>query len=84
MLGYKTYATVIMDGSNKHVNNEISGLIDMGTRRLIGRSRYRKLDKNHPTMKVIKRFTNAEKYRQTRLLIEKHYPGLCTFDAVIK
>lgn len=80
MLGYKIYTTVIMEGSSKFVNREITGMIDMGTRRLFGRSKCRQLDRQHPTMKVIKRFTNASRYNETRKLIEKFYPGVCAFD----
>lgn len=80
MFGYKMYTTVIMDGSSKFVNREITGMIDMVTRRLFGRSRCRAMDSQHPTMKVIKRFTNAERYREARKLIETYYPGVCTFD----
>jgi hypothetical protein len=83
MFGYKIYKTVIMDGTNLFVNREITGIIDMITRRRIGRSKWRPLDKNHPTMKVIKRFTSVRKYHDARRLIEKSYPGLCTFDATI-
>ena len=80
MFGYKIYTTVIMDGSSKFVNREITGMIDMVTRRLFGRSKCRELDRQHPTMKVIKRFTNATRYRETRKLIEMYYPGVCVFD----
>lgn len=83
MFGYRIYNTVIMDGSSKFVNGEIRGMIDMTTRRLIGKSRCRKLDKSHPTMIVIRRFTNAEKYRQARRRIENFYPGVCNFDVTI-
>lgn len=83
MLGFKVYKTVIMAGSNKKVNAEIAGIIDMVTGRRIGRSRRRRLDENHPTMFVIKRFTSAEKYRQAKVLIERHYPAMCAFDVNI-
>lgn len=83
MFGYERFTTVIMDGSNEFVNREIAGIIDMMTRRRIGRSRCRKLDRKHPTMKVIKRFTSARRYWEARRLIEKHYPGVCTFYAKV-
>ena len=83
MFGYERFATVIMDGSNEFVNREIAGIIDMVTERRIGRSRCRKLDRNHPTMKVIKRFTSARRYWEARRLIDKYYPGLCTFYAKV-
>lgn len=80
MLGYKVYETVIMDGSDTRKNAEIIGIIDMVTRRNIGRSKGRKLSKSYPSMVVIRRFTSAEKYRQAKRLIERNYPGLCSFD----
>ena len=83
MFGYRMYNTVIMDGSSKFVNGEIRGLLDMTTNRVIGKTRCRKLDKDHPTMYVLRRFTNAEKYRQARRRIENFYPGVCNFDVTI-
>lgn len=83
MLGYKRYNTVIMDGSSKFVNQEIVGMIDMITRKRIGKSKCRPLGKDYPTMMVVKRFTSATKYWETRRAIEKNYPGVCTFDAVL-
>lgn len=38
MFGMKKFTTVIMDGSNENVNREITGIIDMVTRRRIGRT----------------------------------------------
>lgn len=80
MFGWRVYTTVIMDGSSKFVNREIVGLMDMITRRRIGKSRCRKLDKNYPTMRVIKRFTSIERYHNARREIERFYPGVCNFD----
>ena len=83
MFGYKKYNTVIMDGSSKFVNMEITGMIDMKTRRRIGRSKCHKLDKNHPTMMVISRYTNPMRYWEAKRLIEEFYPGVCAFDVTI-
>lgn len=84
MLGFKTYYTVIMDGTNKKVNREILGIFDMMTiRRKFGkfaRTKTKWVDKDHPTMRVIKTFTSAENYRNIRRIIEEGYPGLCNFD----
>ena len=80
MFGYKKYVTVIMDGSSKFVNQEIAGMIDMMTNRRIGKSKCRAFDKSHPTMKVIKRYTNPIRYWEAKRLIEQFYPGVCTFD----
>ena len=81
MLGFKVFNTVVMDGSSKFECREIAGIIDMVTNRRFGKSKARSLDKDHPTMKVIKRFTTAERYRQAKLIIEKTYPGNCVYDA---
>lgn len=83
MFGYKKYVTVIMDGSDRYVVREILGIVNMVTKRRFGKMRCRKLDSNHPTMKIIKTWTNAETYRQMRRTIELQYPGLCAFDVTI-
>ena len=84
MFGWRIYKTVIMEGSNKAVNGEIVGLIDMITRRKIGRSRCRKLDrKQYPTMYVIRRFTNITRYHDARREIERFYPGVCCWDVTV-
>lgn len=83
MFGWRIYNTVIMDGSSKFVNREITGIVDMMTRRLFGRSICRKFDRQYVTMRVIRRFTNAERYRQTKNMIEEFYPGICAFDVTI-
>ena len=83
MFGYKKFTTVIMDGSNDDVNGEVMGIMDMMTQRKIGRTKCRRLDKKHPTMKKFKRLTTARRYWEARRLIEKNYPGLCTFYAKV-
>lgn len=83
MFGYERYVTVIMDGSSNFANREIAGIIDMATRRRIGKSKCRTLDRKHPTMKVITRFTSARRYWEAKRLIEKDYPGVCTFYAKV-
>lgn len=81
MLGFKNYYTVIMDGTDKKRNREILGIIDMMTiKRKFGRSKTKWLDKDHPTMRVVRTFTSAENYRNIRRIIEEGYPGLCCFD----
>ena len=83
MLGYKRYTTIIMDGSNEKTVNEIIGIIDMITRRRIGKSKCRNLDSDHPTMKVIRTFASANTYQSIKRVIEKTYPGLCVFKAIV-
>lgn len=83
MYGWRVYTTVIMDGSSKFVNREIVGLMDMMTRRRFGRSICRRLDRKHPTMKVIKRFTSINRYHDARRMIERVYPGVCCWDVTI-
>ena len=80
MFGYKVYNTVVMDGSSKFVNREIAGMIDMTTRRRFGRSKCRRLNRSHPTIIVIRRFTSSVNYWKARKLIESFYPGVCNFD----
>lgn len=83
MLGIKRYVTVIMDGSDKKVNEKVIKLLDAATRRRIGKSKCRKLDSNHPTMMVVKRLTTRGRYIKAKLNIQKHYPGLCIFDVTV-
>lgn len=83
MLGMKVYTTVIQDGSSKFVNREITGILDLMTKRRIGRTRCRKLDRNHPTTMVLKRLTTANRYREAKLMIEKTYPGYCAFNVTV-
>ena len=73
----------IKEELNMFGNNGITGMIDMVTKRRSGKSRCRKLDKDHPTIKVIKRFTNPIRYWESRRLIEKYYPAVCNFDVTI-
>lgn len=83
MFGWRIYKTVIMDGS-KFVNGEIVGIIDMVTRRKIGRSRCRKLDrKQHPRKYVIRRFTSITRYHDARRMVEQFYPGVCCWDVTV-
>ena len=83
MMGYDKHVTVIMDGSSRRRNNEITDIIDMVIGKRIGKTKSRKLDDNHPTMRVITTTTTAENYRRIRRLIEALYPGLCIFDPVM-
>lgn len=83
MFGWRIYKTVIMDGSSKFVNREIVGIMDMMTRRKIGRSRCRRLDRQHPTTMVIRRFTSINRYHDARRMVEKFYPGVCCWDVTI-
>lgn len=80
MFGWRVYTTVIKDG-NKFVNREIVGIMDMITRRSIGRSRCRLLDKkHHPKTYVIRRFTSINRYHDARRMVEQFYPGVCIWD----
>lgn len=83
MFGWRIYKTVITDG-NKFVNGEIVGLMDMITRRKVGRSRCRVVDrKRYPTRYVVRRFTNIKRYHDARREIEKFYPGVCCWDVTV-
>ena len=80
MLGWKMYNTVIMDASSRKNVENIVGTIDMMTNRRIGKSKARKLDRNRPSIRVVKRFTTANRYREAKLMLEEFYPGMCAFD----
>ena len=80
MLGFKFYKTVIMDGSNKRVVDEITSTFEMTLGKKF-RIKAKPIDKDHPTMLVFTTLASANRYHDTRRLINKTYPGLCVFDA---
>lgn len=84
MLGFKMYKTVIMDGSNSKTVNEITSIFDMMLNKRISKIKARPIDKDHPTMLVFSTLMSAQRYHDTRRIINQAYPGLCVFDANVK
>lgn len=74
----KDYKTLIMDGSNKEVVDEILNTMDV----FIGDEHVtcEPLDSKHPTIIVINTKTDEFAYAITKAMIEKLYPGLCIFN----
>lgn len=71
---------VIMDGSDKDYVNEIKCLSKM----VIGKFRrikIRKLDRNHPTMKVVTIRSGYRQWNELRKILERDHSEQCVFDA---
>lgn len=81
MLGFRFYKTVIMDGSDKKKVKEITSIFEMIQNRRFSRIKAKPIDKDHPTMLVLTTLMSAQRYHDTRRIINQAYPGLCIFDA---
>lgn len=80
MLGFKFYKTVIMDGSDKKKVKEITSIYEMSQNRRFSKIKAKPIDKEHPTMLVFTTLMSAQRYHDTRRIINQTYPGLCVFD----
>lgn len=76
---------VIMDASRKEMLNDIKSVVEMFTGRTkwFNRIRPKKLDKNHPTMKIIKFKMNKDDFACLKRLLEHEHPGQCSYDVVL-
>jgi hypothetical protein len=79
MLGKKR-KFVIMDGSDVQYVNEIKGLSKMVIGRF-KRIKIRKIDRDHPTMKVVTIRSGYRKWSELRKIIERDHSEQCIFDA---
>lgn len=79
----REFNTVVMDGSNEEVMRTITEAIDIVTKEKYGKSTSRNFDNEHPTMKVIVTRTTERTYKTIRGMIERAYPGLCIFNAMM-
>lgn len=79
MLGKKR-KFVIMDGSDVQYVNEIKGLAKMVIGRF-KRIKIRKIDRDHPTMKVVTIRSGYRKWSELRKIIERDHSEQCIFDA---
>lgn len=79
-LGFKFYKTIIMDGSDLKKVKSIIAVFDMITRRRLGKTNYKPINSDHPTMLEFKIFASANTYNNACKIINKIYPGLCIFD----
>lgn len=84
MLGIKLYKTVIMDGSNTKTVKEITNIFDIMLNKKFSKIKAKPIDKDHPTMLVFSTLMSAQRYHDTRRIINQAYPGLCVFDANVK
>lgn len=73
----KKYTTIVMDGSNEKVLNDIINGMETATH---GKAECRPLDDDHPTMMIIETKTNKKTYNIIRDVVEFMYPGLCVFN----
>ena len=80
MLGFRFYKTVIMDGSDKKKVKEITSIFEMMKNKRFSKIKAKPIDANHPTMLVFTTLMSAQRYHDTRRIINQAYPGLCVFD----
>ena len=78
---FNKYTTVVMDGSNQKVVDNILKVMDVLSGARFGKSTYRLFDLEHPTTIVIETKTCARIYKRIEKVIEVLYPGLCIFNA---
>lgn len=78
----KKFSTIVMDGSDVGVVDNIAGIICMLSDRGVLLTR-RSLDKEHPTMVVIEAPSSKLQYSIAEEIIERNYPGLCCFNQVV-
>ena len=85
----KKRSFVVMDGSDKGFMDQIIGVAEMvtGNMRFIdkikGNVKYRMLDRNHPTMKVVTVKSDYKSFDEMRKILEKKFPEQVCFDAVL-
>ena len=74
----KNHTTVIMDGSNREVVNDILNAMDV----FVGCEHVecKPLDSKHPTMMVVETTADEFTYGIAQNVIENLYPGLCVFN----
>ena len=71
---------IIMDGSDDKYVNEIKGLSKMIIGRF-GRIKIQKMDRNHPTMKVVTIRSEYRQWSELRKILERDHSEQCVFDA---
>lgn len=73
---------VVMDGSDPRFMKEIIGVAEMmtGKTHWFNKIRPRKLDKSHPTMKVISIKCGFEQFYRLQSILTCLYPEQCIFD----
>lgn len=83
----KKRSFIIMDGSDKNYVKEVRSLCEMFIGQswiintLFGRIKVRRLDRNHPTMKVVTIKSGYRPWSELRKLLEQDHAGQCVFDA---
>lgn len=76
---------VVMDGSDPRFMKEVIGTAEMmtGKTHWFNKIRSRKLDKQHPTMRVISIKCGYEEFDRLRLLLTEQYPEQCIFGVAL-
>lgn len=77
---FNKYTTVVMDGSNQKVVDNVLNVIDVLTRERYGKATCRVFDDKHPTMMVIETKTSKRIYDMIAKVVEILYPGVCMFN----
>lgn len=89
MLDKMERSFIIMDGSDKRYVKEIRSLAEMFIGKswiinnLFGRIKIRRLDRNHPAMKVVTIRSGYRQWFELRKLLERDHEAQCVFDAVL-
>ena len=79
----QNYVTVITDGSNDIIVEDIKLIFDLLGKQEMGATQCRPLSCNHPTMLVIESNIKESDYEEIKGVIDGLHPGLCIFNAII-
>lgn len=79
----KKFVTVVMDGSDKEVLNEIIGIHGSYVYPNDKKITCHPMGKDHPTMMVISLKCSEKVYDNITSIVEKKFPGLCVFNVIL-
>lgn len=82
MFGKENFMIIIDKEVDKVVNDNITGVIDMLTKKRYGKTIWRMLDDNNPDLKAVVIRTTYKNFNCMREIIENSYPGVCKFKRV--
>lgn len=81
-LGKKVYSTMIMDNSDEHVVNRISGIQKAYAKNSRNFARYTYGEQY--SMTVLRVEATKAEYNKIKKRVEELYPGLCVFNAPLR
>jgi hypothetical protein len=80
----RTIQTVIWDGTNQEVVDDIMSIIDKHNFSLDCKATSRPMSDDRPSTIVIETKMYNHNYGMIRILIERKYPGQCMFDPPLR